>query len=369
MADKKFSELDPVGSLTGTEILPVIKEGLPKRTTVADVVANYVLKTGDTMTGSLTATTLTAGTATDALGTALSVIRNNVAVGRIDNNASGLRVQAQNGSLQLRGTGNTGIAIDDSGNAVVAGTITGANLSGTNTGDQPLGSRTITGTTNQVTVTNGNGVSGNPTLSLPSAITTPGSLTITGNNSPQADSTYTLGTSSLYWSNTYTDRLYLNSTAYLDGATAGIIGVTGGLIINGQTEIGGGLVVLLEPESATKTWSIINKASLSLYTNSSDNYTRYLDIASIGDQVADAGGGAIRFVTNPFGSNIGVARMFISQNGNVGVGTTSPVSRLTVTGGDAEITDTTKGVILKSPDGTRYRITVANGGTLTITAA
>lgn len=128
-------------------------------------------------------------------------------------------------------------------------------------------------------------------------------------------------------------------------------------------------MVLLEPESATKTWSIINKASLSLYTNSSDNYTRYLDIASIGDQVADAGGGAIRFVTNPFGSNIGVARMFISQNGNVGVGTTSPVSRLTVTGGDAEITDTTKGVILKSPDGTRYRITVANGGTLTITAA
>lgn len=83
-----------------------------------------VLKTGDTMTGSLTATTLTAGTATDVLGTALSVIRNNVAVGRIDNNASGLRVQAQNGSLQLRGTGNTGIAIDASGNAVVAGTIT-----------------------------------------------------------------------------------------------------------------------------------------------------------------------------------------------------------------------------------------------------
>lgn len=83
-----------------------------------------VLKTGDTMTGSLTATTLTAGTATDVLGTALSVIRNNVAVGRIDNNASGLRVQAQNGSLQLRGTGNTGISIDASGNAVVAGTIT-----------------------------------------------------------------------------------------------------------------------------------------------------------------------------------------------------------------------------------------------------
>ena len=71
-----------------------------------------------------TFSSLTAGTATDVLGTALSVIRNNVEVGRIDNNASGLRVQAQTGSLQLRGTGNTGIAIDASGNAVVAGTIT-----------------------------------------------------------------------------------------------------------------------------------------------------------------------------------------------------------------------------------------------------
>jgi hypothetical protein len=36
---------------------------------------------------------------------------------------------------------------------------------------------------------------------------------------------------------------------------------------------------------------------------------------------------------------------------------------------DVEITDNTKGVILKSPDGTRYRITVANGGTLTVAVA
>jgi hypothetical protein len=39
--------------------------------------------------------------------------------------------------------------------------------------------RTITGTANEITVTNGNGVSGNPTLSLPSALTFTGK-TITG---------------------------------------------------------------------------------------------------------------------------------------------------------------------------------------------
>jgi hypothetical protein len=39
--------------------------------------------------------------------------------------------------------------------------------------------RTITGTTNEITVTNGGGVAGNPTLSLPSAVTLPGSLLVT----------------------------------------------------------------------------------------------------------------------------------------------------------------------------------------------
>lgn len=60
----------------------------------------------------------------------------------------------------------------------------------------------------------------------------------------------------------------------------------------------------------------------------------------------------------------------------VGIGlpsTDTPTEKLDVNGngkftGDVEITDSTKGIILKSPDGTRYRVTVANGGTLTVTA-
>ena len=39
-----------------------------------------------------------------------------------------------------------------------------------------------------------------------------------------------------------------------------------------------------------------------------------------------------------------------------------------VAAGDVEVADNTKGLILSSPDGTRYRVTVANGGTLTVTA-
>ena len=53
---------------------------------------------------------------------------------------------------------------------------------------------------------------------------------------------------------------------------------------------------------------------------------------------------------------------------NVGIGTTSPASKLEVDGGDIEVSDSLNGLILKSPDGTRYRVTVANGGTLTVSA-
>jgi hypothetical protein len=54
--------------------------------------------------------------------------------------------------------------------------------------------------------------------------------------------------------------------------------------------------------------------------------------------------------------------------GNVGIGTASPSSAVEVAGGDIETSTSTNGLILKSPDGTRYRVTVANGGALTVSA-
>ena len=60
--------------------------------------------------------------------------------------------------------------------------------------------------------------------------------------------------------------------------------------------------------------------------------------------------------------------MRITNTGDVGIGTTSPASKLEVDGGDIEVDDSASGLILRSPDGTRYRVTVANGGTLSVSA-
>jgi hypothetical protein len=61
------------------------------------------------------------------------------------------------------------------------------------------------------------------------------------------------------------------------------------------------------------------------------------------------------------------ARARADHSGSVALGSdtlTTATGQVMVGPRDVEITDTTKGVVIKSPDGTRYRITVANGGAL-----
>jgi len=50
--------------------------------------------------------------------------------------------------------------------------------------------------------------------------------------------------------------------------------------------------------------------------------------------------------------------------GNMGVGTPNPTSKFTIGGGDLQITDIGSGIILKSPNGNCWRITIDNSGNL-----
>ena len=71
--------------------------------------------------------------------------------------------------------------------------------------------------------------------------------------------------------------------------------------------------------------------------------------------------------------------LYVASEGKVGINTEYPNSALSVNGSveiagitttnsDVEITDSTKGIILRSPNNNRWRITVTNSGTLSVAA-
>lgn len=88
-----------------------------------------------------------------------------------------------------------------------------------------------------------------------------------------------------------------------------------------------------------------------------------------GDQTETSRAATVRIWVTPVGADTIEQVLFEgnSEEINIGVpnGSVRPIVKI---GSDLEILDNTKGIILKSPDGTRYRVTVANGGTLTVTA-
>jgi len=78
-------------------------------------------------------------------------------------------------------------------------------------------------------------------------------------------------------------------------------------------------------------------------------------------------GHALFEVTSGYGQTKFIIKQ-VSGSSNVGIGTNTPASKLEVDGGDIEIDDSASGLILRSPNGTRYRVKVDNSGNLTTTA-
>lgn len=187
----------------------------------------------------------------------------------------------------------TAADVTDATNVAAAGAIMDGDITGNGlmarTAAGTYTNRTITGTTNQITVTNGDGVGGNPTLALPqdihtgatptfAGVTYDGTATHKGNVVPFSDSAHALGTSSLYWKETYTNKLYLNSTATLDGSTAGVVALTGMLDI---------------PVSSTATGQITQNGTRILHTYQGASATAYASIfigKSSGNFTSDSSG-------------------------------------------------------------------------------
>jgi hypothetical protein len=71
------------------------------------------------------------------------------------------------------------------------------------------------------------------------------------------------------------------------------------------------------------------------------------------------------------GANTSVSRsnsVVLGSNANVGIGTGAPGAKLQVNGGDLYIGDIGQGVILRSPNGSCFRLAVSNAGALSAAA-
>ncbi|PLX20066.1 MAG: hypothetical protein C0599_09820 [Salinivirgaceae bacterium] len=88
-------------------------------------------------------------------------------------------------------------------------------------------------------------------------------------------------------------------------------------------------------------------------------YSQYSGLAlrAVGER------GVIKFNTQGNGDEF--ERMRIDSVGNIGIGTTNPKAKLQVTNGDIFISDISKGIIMKSPDGNCWRGVLDNTGNLT----
>ncbi len=82
----------------------------------------------------------------------------------------------------------------------------------------------------------------------------------------------------------------------------------------------------------------------------------------------NSGGTLILGDSSNYWKSINGTIYFNGQNVGISTGVTSPTQRLQIAGGDAYLSDAGSGVILKSPSGSCYKLTVTNGGSATTTA-
>jgi hypothetical protein len=149
------------------------------------------------------------------------------------------------------------------------------------------------------------------------------------------------------------------------GATRVAIGLNGvnttGYALRVVTDVAG-----LYTQQANAGYSL-NNLLATLSTNASYGLTGndFDPISNNSLYFAQNGNFAMRFLTNTNGG--GGNRLIIQNNGQVVVGATAATNtdaKLVVKTGAFEVEDSAAGVILKSPDGSRWRITIDNAGVI-----
>jgi hypothetical protein len=135
-------------------------------------------------------------------------------------------------------------------------------------GDGTCAVRTVTGTANEITVINGDGVAGNPTLSLPSALTFTGKTITGGTYSSPALTTPTLGVATgtslaLNGCTLGSNGFCVTGTANISGAiTLGGAITYGGVTLSNAVTGTGAMVLATSPTLATPTLGVASATTI-----------------------------------------------------------------------------------------------------------
>ncbi len=130
---------------------------------------------------------------------------------------------------------------------------------------------------------------------------------------PNGNGITDLGASNLYWQDTYTIDLYLNSTAYLQGGTAGVIAITGDVGIGTSTP-----AFTLDVEGTLGVLSTSTLANLDFSGQETDLMIR--DNASNSLSVLQAGNNLLNFDTTDsnelitFGADVSLGSLQIDED-------------------------------------------------------
>ena len=208
--------------------------------------------------------------------------------------------------------------------------------------------RTITGTTNQITVTNGDGVSGNPTLSLPQNIHTGASPTFAGLYVNASNARVEQRSSA---TNQYAESLtkqYFTNASF--GANAGVnFGVT-------VTDTGASDTKFVVDRITNAGAYSTNLFAIQASTKEAKFYGNLIPNADSANNLG---------ISSLYWSNLYADRHYFNATADISGAT---AGKLLITG-MPELATTGEGIVMKSPDGTRYKVTVANGGTIAVAAA
>ena len=270
MANVQISQLPAAGAITGTELVPVVQNGVTVQTTTGAIAASpaqtqtFLTKNQEpSLPNSRYLSTNTGLSITDGGSQSYLRLNLNGASGSLETASTGMIAKTGGTTVAARtlSTSGLGLSVTDgdgvSGNPTfqltgVAAAIAGASGTGmlAIVGGSTIAGRQIYGTANQINVVNGDGGSGSPTISIVSDPTIPGTggMTIPKGTVAQQPAgvtgqirfNTTTGVFEGYTAGTWLAFAQGNGVTTFDGGTTGLTPV---LPTNGSISLGGTLVV------------------------------------------------------------------------------------------------------------------------------